>query len=69
MSNILGIGGVKAANYIAPDTSAKAVDPRVATYPVGANSLKLLWPIPAHTQPNYAGPTPKPAFPLSSGVD
>ena len=68
--NPLGITGPNSSgNYVPPNTANPAANSQVASYPVGNNVLKVSWPIPAYTQPNYAGPTPKPAFPLSSGVD
>jgi len=68
--NPMGLTGPNATTpYQQPGTAAPSANPLVASYPVGANVMNLTWPIPVYTQPNIAGPTPRPAFPLSSGVD
>jgi hypothetical protein len=70
MPNPLGINGPNSSgNAQQPSTSNPAANPQVASYAANNIVLGLSWPIHTYTQPNYAGPTPKPAFPLSSGID
>jgi hypothetical protein len=40
----LNTTGIWSGNYVQPDTTAKVVDPKVATYPVGGNPLLIVGP-------------------------
>lgn len=49
--NPLNAGPTQPSPYVQPNTANPTVNANVASYPVGANTLDLTWPIPAYVQP------------------
>ena len=67
--NPMGItSGVWQGNYVQPDYRIPTVNANVASYPTGANSLNLSWPIASYSQPGVTLTSPLPAWANSSGA-
>ncbi len=56
--NPLNPGPTQPNPYQQPNTSAPPANANVASYPTGANSLSLTFPIPAYVQPGQVDTEP-----------
>jgi hypothetical protein len=66
--NPMGItSGVWQSNYQQPDYRNPTVNANVASYPVGANSQNLTWPIAVYSQPGTGNPPAPVAGQLTGG--
>jgi hypothetical protein len=68
--NPMGISGPNSSgNYVQQNTGAPTVNANVASYPVGANSDGITWPIPAYTQNLGSAPPAVPTVFYPTNLD